>query len=275
LWQGAAPSGSVANVVRDFVDAGGVVVQFPAGKGEEGKYRVGQWRTTDGLLANSKEGHQLPVNELTIARREIPVATGGTVLATFDDAKPFVVRQPSGKGATYRVATLPEREWSSLGEGTVLVPMIQRALLEGGRRLSKAGNADVGVKVATTTCLSDPTRAGQTLVAAGVYQIDGRIVALNRPAGEDEPEIVDEATVRNLFGSLPMRMLEDKGGGASSALQSEIWRWFLVAVLLFLTAEAFLALPEQAPVRAPDFGMAGKPTDKPALRPRETTEARR
>jgi hypothetical protein len=244
VWQGASPSGAVANVVRDFVETGGVAVYFPAGQGEGGKFHVANWRTGDGPLANSKEGKKLPVGELAVTRRDASPMPGA-VLATFEDGKPFLTRQASAAasgGAIYRMATLPENEWSGLADGTVLVPMLQRMLLEGGRRLSRAGNGEVGLVTGAATRLSGGE--GRLLTDAGVYQVNGRVVAVNRPALEDEPDLADEAAVQTAFGSVLMRMFEDKGGDKSAAMQSEVWRWFLVAMMVLLTGEAFFAMPE-------------------------------
>jgi len=244
VWQGA-----VTNVVRNFAETGGTVVVFPGSKSEDGKFRVTTWRRTDGPLANAKDGRILPLGEVAVTRRE-PLLAPGTVLASFEDGKPFLVKQPVGKGAIYWCATLPVREWSSLDDGTVLVPMLQRILQEGGRRLSKADNNEVGSVVGQASRLSGPQ--GRAATDAGVYQVGTKVVAVNRPATEDEPDVLDEPAVRTAFGSVSFRMFTDKGGGGSAALQSEIWRWFMVAMLIFLTGEAVLALPKRAKERTWD-----------------------
>jgi hypothetical protein len=254
VWQGASPSGTVANAIKDFAASGGTVVYFPGGDGESGKFRVATWRRMDGPLANAKDGRSLMLSEVSVSRRVAP-SGGGVVLASFEDGKPFLVKQPLGKGAIYSCATLPQRDWSSLDDGTVLVPMLQRILQEGGRRLSKADNADVGAVVGTTTKLSGDAK-GRAECDGGVYQVGTKIVAVNRPASEDEPEVIDETAVRAAFGPVSVRMLADKGGGASAALQSEIWRWLLVAMLVALTGEALLALPK----RAKEFSRGGGDT---------------
>jgi len=241
VWQAA-----VTNVVRDFAENGGVAVVFPSGASEEGKFRITTWRRTDGPLANAKDGRILPLAELAVTRRA-PLQVPGTVLASFEDGKPFLVKQPLGKGAIYWCATLPVREWSNLDDGTVLVPMLQRILQEGGRRLSKADNSEVGSVVGQASRLS--VSQGRVSTDAGVYQIGTKIVAVNRPAAEDEPDMIDEATVRTVFGSVSFRMFTEKGG-ATAALQSEIWRWFMVAMMVFLTGEAALALPKRAKERS-------------------------
>ena len=216
-------------------------------KSEDGKFRVTTWRRTDGPLANAKDGRILSLGEVAVTRREVLNAPG-TVLASFADGKPFLVKQMVGKGAIYWCATLPVREWSSLDDGTVLVPMLQRILQEGGRRLSKADNSEVGAVVGQAPRLSG--QGGRVATDAGVYQVGTRVTAVNRPVAEDEPDVIDETAVRTAFGPVSFRMFTDKGGGANAALQSEIWRWFMVAMLIFLTGEAVLALPKRAKERS-------------------------
>ena len=67
-------------------------------------------------------------------------------------------------------------------------------------------------------------------------------LAVNRPASEDEPEIIDSDEARKLFGDLPVQALEERHLDTGQ-LQGEIWRVFVFAMLLFLLAEAILILP--------------------------------
>lgn len=250
LWQAAPPAGTAANRIRDFVEDGGVVLYLPGGAGEESKSALANWRKSDGPLANSREGKSLPLGALAVARREAP-AVDGPVLALFDDGRPFLVRKPSGRGAQYALATRVDRDWSTLHEGPVLVPMLQRMLHEGGRRLGQAGDAEVGsLRASRVECLAAAGKEKSSPspgVNAGVYRADGRLIAVNRPAEEDLPDAVAPEELRAAMGAIPYRLFEDKGG-ARAAMQSEIWRWFLLAMLIFLTVEAALAVPE--PVRA-------------------------
>ena len=239
--------------VRRFLDGGGVAVIFPSADGVTNTARVTSWRKDEGPLADAQGGVELAVNELAVTQRVVlPAGETVTVLASFADGQPFVTREPVGRGWVYRCATLPQPAWSDLAEGTVLVPMLQRMLREGGRRLGTAVNGvcgeDAGAAAGelwTQLNRNGGTTAGASSVApvvAGVYQVGGRLVALNRPAAEDVREAVDETTVRGLFGSVPVRFFEEQAE-ASGNLSSEIWRVFVVAVLLFLIGEALLTLP--------------------------------
>jgi hypothetical protein len=254
LWQAAAPTGSVVKSIQDFAAAGGVVLMMPTGDGEAGKFRVATWRNADGPLGRTQDGKDLPSMELSFLKRAA-ISSEGSVLAMFDDSKPLLTKTPVGKGAVYHCATLPDRAWSSLWEGTVLVPMVQRMVQEGVRRLGKIGEADVGDARFTrgTTLASAESAAGASPgnlgpVGAGILQAETRLVALNRPAGEDDSEAMGEEDVREVFGAVPYRLFEDKGAEQTAA-QTEMWRWFLILMLLFLTIEAVLALPTKAQLK--------------------------
>jgi hypothetical protein len=250
IWQSEAPTGSVEKTIGDFVRAGGVVLYLPSGPGEAGTYRVATWRNSDGPLGRTQDGKDLPLPEVAFARRTALGSEAG-VLALFDDGKPMLTKQPLGKGAVYRCASLPERSWSSLWEGTVLVPMVQRMVQEGARRLGRVADADVGDRrFAGGAELASfaSAAAGSVRGGAGVFRADGRLVALNRPAGEDDTEALDEAGVRDVFGPVQYRLFEDKGADRSAA-QAEMWRWFVLLMLVSLTAEAILAVPTAAQLK--------------------------
>jgi hypothetical protein len=247
IWQSAAPSGTVEKAVSDFVASGGVVLYLPATTAEDGKFRVATWRNADGPLAKTQDGKDLPLPEVTFSKRTT-LSSEGSVLAMFDDSKPFLTKVPYGRGAYYHCASLPVREWSSLWEGTVLVPMVQRLVQEGARRLGSIVDADVGdtrFLRANSLAATDNKGAVSVKATAGVYQQDTKLVALNRPAREDDLERLDEAGVRAAMGTIPYRLFEEKGTG-TAALQTEIWRWFLIGMLLFLTGEAIFSLPTGA-----------------------------
>jgi hypothetical protein len=121
---------------------------------------------------------------------------------------------------------------------------------EGARRLGQVADADVGDKrfARGTELASFASAVGAGKGGAGVMQVDTKLVSLNRPASEDDAETLDEAGVRDVFGAVPYRLFEDKGAERSAA-QTEMWRWFLLLMLIFLTAEAVLALPTSAQLK--------------------------
>lgn len=270
VWQGPLPEGAEAERVQTFASEGGVVIFFPPGEagarpfagvswGEaqtsetpEG-FRIARWNEEEGPLAKSDEHQSLPLSETAFARRQM--MTGPKyVLAAFEDGAPFLARRNIGRGEAYFCASLPQTDWSSLGDGPVLVPMLQRLLLAGGRRLQPAASVVCGElgpsDLARQWVSVDSTRPKDIRTEAGVYRSGDRLLAVNRPAAEDEPDVIAPEEARKLFGGLPVQTLEERRL-EGEALQGEIWRVFVFAMLLFLIAEGILILPARQPAPGP------------------------
>jgi len=264
IWQGALPAGKAAAQLQAYIEHGGMAVFFPPGRPDTNSfagaswgavenaerdqpYRVPHWDEQDGPLAKSDEGLSLPVAELDTLRRQIIVG-GGEPRANFSDAKPFLTERVLGHGRVYFCATLPNPEWSGLGDGRVLVPMIQRLLERGGKRFEGstslvAGDPSLVQEPAGWTSIDAPKK--DVRFDAGVYRNGPRLIAVNRPAEEDTPDVVEKAVAKKLFGPVPVQFFEERGGEASP-LQGEIWRALLFTMLAALLVEGFLSLPLQS-----------------------------
>jgi hypothetical protein len=262
IWQAPLPSGGDAERVKLFADQGGVVIFFPPeqadarqfdgiswgqaqnAESQEG-FRVLRWDENEGPLAKSDEHLSLPLAQTSFMRRQA-MAGQKESLAAFEDGAAFLTRHSTVKGEIYFCASLPDPAWSSLGEGPVLVPMLQRMLLAGAQRLQPVSAIACGelsaVDQAQTWTPVDTTEPKDIRSQAGVYRSGNRLLAVNRPASEDEPEIIDSEQARKLFGDLPVQTLQDRHL-ETGQLQGEVWRMFVFAMLLFLIAEAFLILP--------------------------------
>ncbi len=128
--------------------------------------------------------------------------------------------------------------------------MLQRMLLAGGQARLHAGfrrrRAEVKVRSikAQQWAPVDTTRPKDVRSQAGVYQSGNRLLAVNRPVSEDEPEILDsDATRKSYLAASPVQTLQEKPFRKPGQLQGEVWRMFVFAMLLFLLAEAILILP--------------------------------
>ena len=223
-----------------------------------------RWNEDEGPLAKSDEHFSLPLAQPTFTRRQ--AMTGQkNVLAAFEDGAAFLTRQNIGKGEVYFCASLPQPDWSSLGDGPVLVPMLQRLLLAGGRRLQQVSSVACGelgaADLARPWVSVDSTRQKDIRTDAGVYRAGDRLLAVNRPPAEDEPDVIDSDEARKLFGSLPVQTLEERHLDVGQ-LQGEIWRVFVFAMLAFLIAEGILILParqQQSGSGLPPPSRAGTP----------------
>jgi len=281
IWQAPLPEGAEADRLQSFADEGGVVIFFPPGQAgprqfaglgwgdpqtsdaPEG-FRIVRWNEDEGPLAKSDEHLSLPLAQTTFARRQTMVGPKNA-LAAFEDGAAFLTRQNIGKGEVYFCASLPQPDWSSLGDGPVLVPMLQRLLLAGGRRLQQVSSVACGelgaADLARQWVSVDSTRQKDIRTEAGVYRSGDRLLAVNRPPAEDEPDVIDSDEARKLFGGLPVQTLEERHVDVGQ-MQGEIWRVFVFAMLAFLIAEGILILParqQQSGSGLPPPSRAGTP----------------
>jgi hypothetical protein len=269
VWQSPLPQGETADRIRKFVAEGGVAIFFPPGvsdgnqfnglswgelqsAGQENTFRIARWDQGQGPLSRSDEGLSLPVSRVEFSMRQNIVGPK-SVLAGFTDGAPFLARQSIGRGEIYFCASLPDPAWSSLDEGPVLVPMLQRLLMSGSRRLQQAtmmvcGELGMAEQARNWTSLDSNTPKDIRL-HAGVYQSGERLVAVNRPAAEDDPELLDADEAGELFAGVAVQTLQERQS-RTGQLQGEIWRVILFVMLLFLIVEGLLILPSRpaAPV---------------------------
>jgi hypothetical protein len=270
VWQAPLPGGADADRVQSFVASGGVVVFFPPGQPDARQFagmgwgsvqeaenaegfRILRWGEDEGPLAKSDEHTSLPLGQTAFQRRQSIVGSKDA-LAAFDDGTTFLARQSLGKGEIYFCASLPDPAWSGLGDGPVLVPMLQRMLLAGARRVQQVSSAACGELSLADQNLPwisvDSTVPKDIRTQAGVYRAGDRFLAVNRPMAEDDSELVDPDEARKLFGDLPVQTLQERHF-ETGQLQGEIWRVFLFAMLLFLIVEGILILPARREISPP------------------------
>jgi len=278
VWAAPAPGDAVAKSLASWVESGGVLLCFPPG-GEatggplgvtwsaaenapkEAPFRVTAWDDLDGPLARTDSGTPLPLGKLDIARRQIPSA-GETmhVAAAFADGRAFLISREAGAGRVLACATQPDADWSSLGEGFVLLPMVQRLLALGGQRLAPpamgvAGDWHAGDSQEVWSAVETEKRRDWRW-HAGVYQSGANRIALNRPEAEDAPEIVDRARLPELLRDVKLTVMAGALELKADRLQSEIWPAMVVLTMLFMCAEMALAtskamLPMKPAVKVP------------------------
>lgn len=274
IWQSALPTGPAADRLKAFIEEGGVVLFLPPGQGAATDfqgfswkevetaatpYRVNKWNEDQGPLARTEERLTLPLGDVLFSKRQ-RIAGDFQALATFADGIPLLAGKRVGRGEVYFFGSLPTADWSTLGSGEVLVPMLQRLLQAGARRVQTAVMANCGdlppnLARLQWTSVTHPSGGRDPQLHAGVYQAGSRLLAVNRPAIEDSPDQIDPARASALFGSLPLQIWQQQAN-RRDALEGEIWRLFLAAMLLFLLVEGWLILPrrrvaETPPIPAP------------------------
>jgi hypothetical protein len=81
---------------------------------------------------------------------------------------------------------------------------------------------------------------------AGVFTVNNRITAINRPFSEDDPEIVTKENLDAMLEGTNYRLLDQAGKTQDPSLNTNVWRAFLLAMLFFLISEALLCLPKKS-----------------------------
>jgi hypothetical protein len=269
LWQGGLPAGKDAELLTAFLGRGGQVVFFPPETPTETTFaglawtswtshrqpvKPVSWRTDQDLLSNTLAGGALPVGEVQVFR-SCGLAGDHVPLASLPEAAPLLARVADATGGVYACATTPNGGDSTLAsEGVVLYAIVQRAIDRGAAVLGKARQLDAGPAAAVLAAkgvewnrLAGPADALSTEIGrhAGVFAAEDRLVAVNRPADEDAGRIAADERIDGLFRDLSYARLTGTAGSTDSLVQ-EIWRAFLIAMVLALIAEGLLCLPKPA-----------------------------
>lgn len=265
VWQDSLPSSPISARIVTFVEQGGRVVFFPPARSgaeqflnirwsdvqsanSDHPFQIQRWDQDQGPLAKTDEGWTLPVSQTTFLQRQL-LDGARTILATFEDGAPFLARLTLGQGEIYFCTSLPQQNWSSLADGPVLVPMLQRLLQAGSQRLQQTASIPCGELSPSDRALRwtpvAATNQADVNLHAGVYRSGERLIAVNRPAAENDPVSADPEELRQLFAGVKFQLFQEERT-RTDMLQGEFWRVFLFAMLLFLLVEAILILPARS-----------------------------
>lgn len=275
FWAAPLPTGQMAEDLNRFLIDGGEAVFF-APQGESTAAFLGlswsalqtsaadkffildSWDHDDGLLRDGLDGTAIPAERLKAFKRRLPEGEA-TALARWDDGKTFITRRVVDRGTAWFVGSQPDYTWSNLGDADVLLPVCQRAVSQGAERFDAGYLADIGSRAAlprpgeSRTRLDDygaPVPSNEAY-EAGIHRFGERILALNRPAEEDDPEILSREALNATLHNTGFLLFEDKSvTSADSKAFSDIWRGFLVAMLFFMISEALLCLPKRSSAAA-------------------------
>ena len=269
IWADGAPSANQGSLINQWLKSGGALFAFPPSKdgasGLEGiawnqietgtqPFTVTSWDEHDGPLSKTESGANLPLHLLSVTMRQTPVSSGTShVVATFSDGQSFLTRVSYGKGQIYLPATRPSEDWSSLHEGIVLVPLMQRVLMEGRSLREPLTNALAGEwspDSRESWSVEPESVQGEQRVKArvldprwnsGVFRSGNRIMALNRPPIEDIPEVIQPSEVQTLLPGPQTHVFKDTLHAQSSAEASELWPMLMGTVLALALLEALLS----------------------------------
>ena len=269
IWQSAIPSeiDPAHALLRSFSDRGGQAVFLPpatpTGNSFAGLHWTGwrqhpgasvtNWVSDQGLLGRTLEGVPLPLGELSVST-SCGVAGDFVTLANIQEDVPLLVRAMNpGRNVYFLGTTVAERDSSLAENGVVLYAMIHRALAAGVANLGAAGMRIAGEIAAERSQIWQQLAGDSTVLSteypnhAGVYNLDSRLVAINRSPGEDQSAVLTDQQVAKLFAGLDFESVEVQSGDRSSLVQ-EIWRLCLILMLVGLIVEAVLCIPRGQPI---------------------------
>jgi hypothetical protein len=269
IWHAPLPTDVLAKQLESFVGMGGCVMFFPPEvptdttlfgtrweawqePQDADQFALSRWRTDTDLLGNSQSGTPLPVGQVVAYRSCELVNENATVLAQLQKGPPLLVRSPTDQGAVWFCSTLPTTDHSSfVTNGITFYVMIQRAVARGAAALGEArqydcGSLQAGIADSWKPLDDDSARIllSQRTINSGLYESEEAAFALNRPLEEDAVELVSDGTLEQVLNGLNYTRIDDKAGSAM-ALASEVWRTFLVLMIVALMAEALLSVPEK------------------------------
>ncbi len=269
LWAAPLPTGAVADQVTRFLTAGGQVIFFPpsitsadqflgqkwspVAQAAIGKFFIlKDWNHSDGPLRDGIDGTAIPGERLKAIQRQIPLGES-TALAKWEDGEPFITRQIIERGTAWFLSSLPEYTWSNLGDADVLLPAVQRIVTAGADRFDASYLTTIGADPAqllageTRNRLDDygSPNAANAAYEAGAYRLGERLLAINRPAQEDNVEVLTREQLDQALQGTKYTLLDQAGQSTDPSLSRDAWRAFLIAMLLFLISEAILCLPKK------------------------------
>ena len=270
LWAAPLPSGPAYDVINRFLTSGGHVIFFPPGISSDasfvdlkwsnpsdapaGKFFIPKdWNHSDGPLRDGVDGTPIPAERLKAIRRQVPLGDA-TSLARWEDGEPIITRRIVDHGTAWFVGSLPDYTWSNLGDADVLLPTVQRIIAAGADRFDASYLTTVGSDAAQP--LPGETRSrsddygtpdpANAAYEAGIFRLGERLLAVNRPAQEDNVEILTREQLGQALEGTKFTLLDQAGQATDPSLSRDVWRAFLIAVLFFLISEAVLCLPKKS-----------------------------
>ncbi|MEQ1824597.1 MAG: BatA domain-containing protein [Pirellula sp.] len=281
VWHEQLPDGRALDLLTQFVADGGQILFFPPEAPNDRRAfgvqwtnwetlqpdnlsetqvdsavlaRVQQWRNDSELLGNTLNGAPLPVGQLGI-KRVCRVQGEGTTLASIRDDVPLLMRidaEGSDKSGVYVCTTTPSIRDSTLAtDGIVMYIALQRVLAAGSVRIASAKMTSVGeadqsfFEQVVQEAGNRNALSNQYVEQTGIYRDAELLIAQNRWVEEDSGKLVQGDVLSGLFGSLNWSRIE--AGTSANSLVQEIWRWFVMLMLMALVVEAILCIPKRRP----------------------------
>ena len=152
IWASNKGTGTVKDVLSEYVQKGGVAIVFSGEEAEESKlnwffgaikeapqdefFHVQHWEQRSGPWRNTKANVALPLERVLALRYALMHSDNGVVLSHWNGGDPLLKRIFLGDGTLYLVSTLPHYAWSNLENLGLQLILFQRLIQE---QLQKQG----------------------------------------------------------------------------------------------------------------------------------------
>ena len=173
VWQAEFPDELTTKQIERFIEMGRTVIFMPPDNPSDTSFAgvqwqpwssfggegdpINYWNNRSGLLAKTRNGDALPVDDLRVYRHS--AAKGDVqVLAKLKDETPILSRANIDAGTIYFLGTWPAATHSNLGrEGITLFAMVHRMIAAAAESLGAAKQFEAGTIAVSYTHLTLPT----------------------------------------------------------------------------------------------------------------------
>jgi hypothetical protein len=219
---------------------------------EQEPLRVVEWKRDSGLLGAASDGQSLPLEEFKIWESQKLIGSY-EVLASTNDGYPWMGQKSLGKGVLVVMTSLPNRKASNLYHGHLLIPLLQRLIQNGAKRLGKVIFKESGyvANSANLTPLSLHNDAIFQGLRSGVFADKNKRTVFNSPIEEVDNQFLDVKEVSSLFSGLSFNHLKDLSYEEVN-LQIEISKYVFLLALILLIVEGILSLGPRTSLKRGD-----------------------
>ena len=268
VWQAEFPDELTTKQIERFIEMGRTVIFMPPENPSDASFAgvqwqpwssfdgegdpINYWNNRSGLLARTRNGDALPVDDLRVYRQS--AAKGDVqVLAKLKDETPILSRANIDGGTIYFLGTWPAATHSNLGrEGITLFAMVHRMIAAAAESLGAAKQFEAGTIAAKQANKlpgltfedsgEDFVLSENNSLQAGVYGDDKQLIALNRSSAEDRTDTIGRTEIDELFSGLDYHIVDEQLSNDAS-LASEVWKLFIVLAGVALIFEAIFCMP--------------------------------
>lgn len=264
LCDGPFTDESLNKKVLDYVTDGGTAFLFPPLENKvvsfaeidfnphelsrsSRAFTVKSWQREYGPLAKDSTGVNLSLDKVQINRYSpLTVNKDFISLAKLDNKQDFIVQVEHGSGEIFCINTRSEKAWSSLYEGTVLLPFYDRLIRHSLRSFMDIRDvqpAKFKLTGQVQKLLGVNNLSSDQSLSAGLFKRDLQHFVANVDESEKSTDFLDEDQVLELSKGMNLSIFQTESSSQEAEeSHSELARGFLLLMLIALMIESALTL---------------------------------